>query len=71
MVETHTISAPEQTWEQVHQYAKTHRLSISDVTRQAWKQFFEKEKTYRTIDVIIVFLLILLCILFLMGVWVL
>ena len=71
MVETHTISAPEQHWEQVFTYAKQHGISASEVTRLAWNEFFSERKNYRTIDIIIVFLIITLFILFIMGVWIL
>lgn len=68
MVETHTISAPEETWEKVFGYAKQNKLSISDVTRQAWDDFFKEKKNYRIIDIVIVFLLSIICVLLIMGV---
>jgi len=54
MVETHTISAPDETWKEVFNYAKKKNKSISEVTRIAWNQLF---RTYRIIDLVIVVLL--------------
>jgi len=71
MSETHTISAPEETWEQVFTYAQQQNVTISDVTRQAWKNFFEETKNYRIIDIIIIFLLIGIFSITIIGVWIL
>ena len=69
MVETHTISAPEETWEQVFTYAKQKQTNVSEITRQAWTAYFEETKTYRNIDVVIILLLLGIFITTLLGVW--
>jgi hypothetical protein len=67
MVETHTISAPDELWKQVFEYAKQHNTTSSEVTRWAWKKLFEKNKKY---DVIVLLLLLAIfsCLLGLIGV---
>ena len=69
MREGHSVSAPTSEWDRVFKHAKEHNITFSEVTRQAWDQFFTEEKNYRRIDVIIVFLLSCLIVLMLIGVW--
>ena len=62
MREGHTISAPIEEWNKVFTYAKDHHTNASDVTRKAWNIFFTDEKSYRAVDIIIIFLLFSICI---------
>jgi len=69
MVESHTISASEEIWEQVFDYADKNNLKPSQVTVLAWNNLFQETKTFRLIDIIIIFMLFGLFILILLGVW--
>ena len=68
MVQRHTISAPDDLFNQVRNHAEKKGKTISEFTRLAWEQYFKK---YRIVDVIIVLLLISIFVTLLLGAWIL
>ena len=71
MVQTHTISAPDDLWNKVRDHAEKNGKTISEFTRNSWEEYFEENKKYRIIDLVIILLLSILCVFFIMGVWIL